>query len=110
MQFANEGAEKARLEAEVAARKRKAEEQVKWEGESSSICEISSVVAVNANTYCSDDLPGLWLHLAPLPDPSLFCQIPSKKKEDSADTSPFLRSHTLTTYCTPLPLSLPFDL
>lgn len=31
--YANEGAEKARAEAEVAARKRKVEEQAKWEGE-----------------------------------------------------------------------------
>lgn len=31
--YSNEGAEKARAEAEVAARKRKVEEQAKWEGE-----------------------------------------------------------------------------
>jgi hypothetical protein len=32
--FANEGAEKAKQEAEVVARKRKVEDQAKWEGES----------------------------------------------------------------------------
>lgn len=32
--FANEGAEKAKLEEEIANRKRKAEEKVKWEGKS----------------------------------------------------------------------------
>ena len=32
VKFANEGAEKAKLEEEIAKRKRKAEEQAKWEG------------------------------------------------------------------------------
>lgn len=35
--FANEGAEKAKQEAEVIARKRKVEDQAKWEGESTGV-------------------------------------------------------------------------